>query len=129
VPLHWRCLKLGSHPAAGTHNQTVRHYAEPESVKRRLLALDQLTTAQQQALEELQHSSDPVALLETIRHCQASLASLSAGIQGQEPQPGRGAIDPELLSKEQWTLSRFQRNLQVLWQNSQPHPEPRQRRR
>ncbi len=64
-----------------------------------------------------------------MQRCQASLASLTAGIQGQEPQAGSGAIDPELLSKEQRTLSRFLRNLQVLWQNSQPHPEPRQGRR
>ena len=69
-----------------------------------------------------------MALLETIRRCQASLASLSAGMQSLAPQPGGGAIDPELLSREQRTLSRFLRNLQVLWQNSQPHPEPRQKR-
>ncbi len=70
-----------------------------------------------------------MALLKTIRRCQASLASLSAGMQSLAPQSGGGAIDPELLSREQRTLSRFLRNLQVLWQNSQPHPEPRQKRR
>jgi hypothetical protein len=106
-----------------------RRHHPPRTPQQRLLALGQLTPRQKQALEELQDNSDPVALLETIRRCQASLASLAAGIQSQEPQHGSGAVDPELLSKEQRTLARFLRNLQVLWQNSQPHPEPRQKRR
>ena len=38
-------------------------------------------------------------------------------------------MDPEQASKEQRTLSRFLRNLQLLWQESQPLPEPRQKRR
>ena len=49
--------------------------------------------------------------------------------QNQEQRPGNAAIDPALLSREQRTLSRFLRNLQVLWQNSQPHPEPKRKRR
>jgi hypothetical protein len=106
-----------------------RRHHPPRTPQQRLLALGQLSSRQKQALEEVQHTSYPVALLETIRRCQASLASLAAGVQSQEPEPGSGAIDPELLSKEQRTLSRFLRNLQVLWQNSQPHPEPRQKRR
>ncbi|MEO1004206.1 MAG: transposase, partial [Cyanobacteria bacterium J06638_7] len=94
-----------------------RRHHPPRTPQQRLLALEQLNPRQKQALEDLQHSSDPVALLETVRRCQASLASLAAGIQSQEPQPGSGAIDPELLSREQRTLSRFLRNLQVLWHN------------
>ncbi len=38
-------------------------------------------------------------------------------------------MDPEQASKEQRTLSRFLRNLQLLWQESQPLPEPKQKRR
>jgi hypothetical protein len=38
-------------------------------------------------------------------------------------------VDPEQTSKEQRTLSRFPRNLQLLWQESQPLPEPKQKRR
>ena len=38
-------------------------------------------------------------------------------------------MDPEQTSKEQRTLSRFPRNLQLLWQESQPLPEPKQKRR
>jgi hypothetical protein len=38
-------------------------------------------------------------------------------------------VDPEQACKEQRTLSRFLRNLQLLWQESQPLPEPRQKRR
>ena len=68
---------------------------------------------QRKALEDLQRSCDPVTLMETVRPCQASLASLSAG---QAHQVRR-------------TLSRFLRNLQLLWQESQPMPEPRQKRR
>lgn len=101
----------------------------PRTPQQRLLALNQLRDAQQKALEELQRSSDPVALLETVRRCQASLASLSAGQQHQEQRPRAGVVDPEQASKEQRTLSRFLRNLQLLWQESQPLPEPKQKRR
>jgi hypothetical protein len=38
-------------------------------------------------------------------------------------------VDPQQASKEQRTLSRFLRNLQLLWQESQPLPEPKQKRR
>jgi hypothetical protein len=38
-------------------------------------------------------------------------------------------VDPEQASKEQRSLNRFLRNLQLLWQESQPLPEPKQKRR
>jgi len=106
-----------------------RLHHPPRTPQQRLLALGKCRDAQRKALEELQSSSDPVALLETVRRCQASLASLSAGQEVQEQRPRPGAVDPEQARKEQRTLSRFLRNLQLLWQESQPLPEPRQKRR
>ncbi|MFM7240243.1 MAG: transposase family protein [Cyanobium sp.] len=106
-----------------------RRHHPPRTPQQRLLALGQLRDAQQKALEEQQRSSDPVALLETVRRCQASLASLSVGQQHQEQRPRAGAVDPEQAGKEQRTLSRFLRNLQLLWKESQPLPEPREKRR
>lgn len=106
-----------------------RRHHPPRTPQQRLLALGTCRDSQQKAQEELQRSSDPVALLETVRRCQASLASLSAGQDHQEQRPRTGAVDPEQASKEQRTLSRFLRNLQLLWQESQPLPEPRQKRR
>jgi hypothetical protein len=38
-------------------------------------------------------------------------------------------VDPEQASKERRSLNRFLRNLQLLWQESQPLPEPKQKRR
>jgi hypothetical protein len=70
-----------------------------------------------------------VALLETMRRCQASLASISAGQENQEQRPRTGAMDPEQAGKEQRSLNRFLSNLQLLWQKSQPLPEPKQKRR
>ena len=61
-----------------------RRHHPPRTPQERLLALSQLRDAQRKALEELQRSSDPVALLETVRRCQASLASLSSGQDNQE---------------------------------------------
>jgi hypothetical protein len=106
-----------------------RRHHPPRTPQERLLALSQLRDAQRKALEELQRSSDPVALLETVRRCQASLASLSAGQENQEQRPRTGTVDPEQASKEQRSLNRFLRNLQLLWQESQPLPEPKQKRR
>jgi hypothetical protein len=108
-----------------------RRHHPPRTPQERLLALSQLRDAHQiaAALEELQRSSDPVALLETVRRCQASLASLSAGQENQEQRPRTGAVDPEQASKEQRSLNRFLSNLQLLWQQSQPLPEPKQKRR
>jgi hypothetical protein len=106
-----------------------RRHHPPRTPQQRLLALGKCRDAQRKALEELQSSSDPVSLLETVRRCQASLASLSAGPDHQEQRPRSGAVDPEQARKEQRTLSRFLRNLQLLWQESQPLPEPRQKRR
>jgi len=105
-----------------------RHYP-PRTPQERLLALSQLRVAQRKALEELQRSSDPVALLETVRRCQASLASLLAGQENHEQRPKTGALDPEQASTELRSLSRFLSNLQLLWQESQPLPEPKQKRR
>jgi hypothetical protein len=106
-----------------------RRHHPPRTPQERLLALSQLRDAQRKALEELQRSSDPVALLATVRRCQASLASLSAGQENQEQRPRTGAIDPEQAGKEQRSLNRFLSNLQLLWQESQPLPEPKQKRR
>jgi hypothetical protein len=101
-----------------------RRHHPPRTPQQRLLALGTCRDSQQKAQEELQRSSDPVALLETVRRCQASLASLSAGQDQQEQRPRTGAVDPEQASKEQRTLSRFLRNLQLLWQESQPCRNP-----
>ena len=60
---------------------------------------------------------------------QAILASLSAGHEQQEPGRARGTVDPEQAGKEQRSLSRFLRNLQLLWNESQPKPEPKTKRR
>jgi hypothetical protein len=108
-----------------------RRHHPPRTPQERLLALSQLRDAHQiaTALEELQRSSDPVALLETVRRCQASLASLSAGQENQEQRPRTGTVDPEQASKEQRSLNRFLSNLQLLRQESQPLPEPKQKRR
>ncbi len=81
----------------------------------RLLALSQLRDAQRKALEELQRGSEPVALLETMRRCQASLASLSAGQENQEQRPRTGAMDPEQAGKEQRSL-----NGRVPWSGVNP---------
>ncbi len=70
-----------------------------------------------------------MALLETDRRYQDSLASLSAGQENQEQRPMTGAEDPEQTSKEQRSLSRFLSNLQLLRHESQPLPEPKQKRR
>jgi hypothetical protein len=106
-----------------------RRHHPPRTPQERLLALSQIKDAQGKALEELQRSSDPVALLETVRRCQASLASISAGQENQEQRPRTGAVDPEQAGKEQRSLNRFLSNLQLLWQESQPLPEPKQKRR
>jgi hypothetical protein len=118
-------------------NETIREGAKlkrrhhpPRTPQQRLLALGTRRDTQQKAQEDLQRSSDPVTLLvETVRRCQASLASLSAGQDHQEQGPRTGAVDPEQAGKEQRTHSRFLRNLQLLWRESQPLPEPRQKRR
>jgi len=109
-------------------SSSIRHHP-PRTPQERLLALSQLRDAQGKVLELLQRSSDPVALLETVRPCQASLASLSAGQENQAQSPRTRAVDPEQASKEQRTLSWFLRNLQLLWQESQPLPESKQKRR
>jgi len=70
-----------------------------------------------------------VVVLEAVRRCQASLASLLAGQENHERRPRTGAVDPEQASKEQRSLNRFLSNLQLLWQESQPLPEPKQKRR
>ena len=106
-----------------------RRHHPPRTPQERLLALSQLRDAQRKALEELQRSSDPVALLETVRRCQASLASLLAVQENHEQRPRTGELDPEQASKELRSLSRFLSNLQLLWQESQPLPEPKQKRR
>ena len=105
-----------------------RRHHPPRTPQQRLLALSQLRDAQRKALVELQRSSDPVALLDTVRHCQASLAILSAGQENQEQRPRTGALHPEQASKEQRSLNRFLSNLQLFWQQSQPLPEPKQKR-
>ena len=53
-------------------------------------------------------------LLETVRRCQASLAKLSTKLEQQDQRPRTGAVDPEQASKNQRSLSRFLRNLQLL---------------
>jgi hypothetical protein len=106
-----------------------RRHHPPRTPMQRLLAQDMLSDDQQTGLESLRHGCDPVGLLETIRRAQATLASLSAGHGQQEPERARGAVDPEQAGKEQRTLSRFLRNLQLLWNQSQPAPEPKKKRR
>jgi len=117
-----RSARAPSSSGATTHHP-------PRTPQQRLLALGTRRDTQQKAQEDLQRSSDPIALLvETVRRCQASLASLSAGQDHQEQGPRTGAEDPEQAGKEQRTHSRFLRNLQLLWRESQPLPEPRQKR-
>lgn len=60
----------------------------------------------------------------SVRRCTASLASLSAGMQSRESQPGCGALNPKLLSREQLTLSRSLRMPQELWGTASRIPSP-----
>ena len=106
-----------------------RRHHPPRTPMQRLFAQDTLSDAQRLGLESLRHGCDPVVLLETIRRAQATLARLSAGHEQQEPGRARGTVDPEQAGKEQRTLSRFLRNLQLLWNESQPKPEPKTKRR
>ncbi len=106
-----------------------RRHHPPRTPMQRLLAQDMLSIDQRTGLEGLQNGCDPLALLETTRRAQATLASLSAGHRQQEPGRARGPVDPEQVGKEQHTLSRFLRNPHLLWNESQPKPEPKKKRR
>ncbi len=106
-----------------------RRHHPPRTPMQRLFAQVTLSDVQRLGLERLRHGCDPVVLLETIRRAQATLASLSAGHEQQEPRRARGTIDPEQADREQRTLSRFLRNLQLLWNESQPNPKPKTKRR
>jgi hypothetical protein len=55
----------------------------------------------------------------------ASRQATSSKCRGGAP----GTVDPEQAGKEQRTLSKYLRNLQLLWNENQPKPEPKKKRR
>ncbi len=102
-----------------------RQHHPPRTPLQRLLATAQVSKERTRALQELQQSSDPMALLETIRRCQAQLALLASGEQAAGLGPGASARD---LAAENRSLDGFLGGLQMLWHASQPRPrKPRPR--
>ena len=63
-----------------------RRHHPPRTPQERLLALSQLRDTQRKALKELQRSSDPVALLETVDRCQPGQPLGRAGTPGAQTQ-------------------------------------------
>ena len=62
-----------------------------------------------------------MALLETIRRCQAQLALLASGEKAG--QRGDGALLPVDPQAENRSLESFLSGLQLLWKDSQPRPK------
>jgi hypothetical protein len=98
-----------------------RQHHPPRTPLQRLLATGQVSKERARALRELQQSSDPMALLETIRRCQAQLALLASGEKAG--QPGDGALLPVDPQAENRSLESFLSGLQLLWKDSQPRPK------
>jgi hypothetical protein len=88
-----------------------RQHHPPRTPLQRLLATGQLSKEKARALQELQQSSDPMALLETIRH-QAQLALLASGEQAPSPGGTTTAVaDPDA---ENHSLESFLSGLQLM---------------
>lgn len=98
-----------------------RQHDPPRTPLQRLLATGQVSKETAEALRELQQSSDPMALLETIRRCQAQLALLSSGEQASNP--GGTATALVDADAENRSLESFLSGLQLLWKESQPRPK------
>ena len=95
-----------------------RQHHPPRTPLQRLLATGQVSKEKARALLELQQSSDPMALLETIRRHQAQLALLASGEQASNPGGTTTALaDPDA---ENRSLESFLSGLQLLWKESQP---------
>jgi hypothetical protein len=98
-----------------------RQHHPPRTPLQRLLATGQVSKEKARALQELQQSSDPMALLETIRRHQAQLALLASGEQASNPGGTTKALaDPDA---ENRSLESFLSGLQLLWKDSQPRPK------
>ena len=98
-----------------------RQHHPPRTPLQRLLATGQVSKEKARALQELQQSSDPMALLETIRRHQAQLALLASGEQASNPGGTTTALaDPDA---ENRSLESFLSGLQLLWKDSQPRPK------
>jgi hypothetical protein len=94
-----------------------RRHHPPRTPLQRLLATGQVNEERTAQLRELQRSSDPLALLETIRRCQGQLALLASGEQAAGLGPGEATTDR---TGESRSLDVFLGDLQTLWQASQP---------
>jgi len=102
-----------------------RQHHPPRTPLQRLLATGQLSEERADQLRQLQRGSDPLALLETIRHCQGQLAVLASGEQSSGLGPGAAVADH---TKENRSLEVFLGDLQTLWHSSQPRRrQPRTR--
>lgn len=109
----------------GDGGRTRRQHHPPRTPLQRLLVTGQVPGERAAELRELQRQSDPLALLETIRRCQAQLAVLASGEQAAGLGPGASVRD---LAAEKRSLDGFLGGLQMLWHASQPRPrKPRPR--
>ena len=102
-----------------------RQHHPPRTPLQRLIKSGALAQEQTEALRDLQRSTDPVALLGTIRRCQGQLAVLASGEQASGDPSAQAERD---LAAENRSLEIFLGGLQTLWHSSQPRrrkPKPR----
>jgi len=102
-----------------------RQHHPPRTPLQRLIKSGAVAQEQTEALRELQRSTDPVALLSTIRRCQGQLAVLASGEAGTGELSARSERD---LAAENRSLEVFLGGLQSLWHSNQPRrrkPKPR----
>jgi hypothetical protein len=102
-----------------------RQHHPPRTPLQRLIKSGALVQEQAEALRDLQRSTDPVALLSTIRRCQGQLAVLASGEQASGDPSAQTGRD---LAAENRSLEIFLGGLQTLWHSSQPRrrkPKPR----
>ncbi len=102
-----------------------RQHHPPRTPLQRLIKSGALAQEQAEALRDLQRSTDPVALLGTIRRCQGQLAVLASGEQASGNPSAQAERD---LAAENRSLEIFLGGLQTLWHSSQPRrrkPKPR----
>jgi len=102
-----------------------RQHHPPRTPLQRLIKSVALAQEQAEALRDLQRSTDPVALLSTIRRCHGQLAVLASGEQSSVNSSAQAERD---LAAENRSLEVFLGGLQTLWHSSQPRrrkPKPR----
>lgn len=106
-----------------------RQHHPPRTPLQRLIKSGAVAQEQTEALRELQRSTDPVALLGTIRRCQGQLAVMASGEQASGEPSAQAERD---LAAENRSLEVFLGGLQTLWHSSQPKrrkPKPRSGKR